>query len=91
MTDKQRKSDIEPLLMTKVTDEFFSTILTLSKEITDYTAEIEEDIHKYDQKNEMALNLDSESESEGHARIILEASDGEPEEAIEVEGKIIVE
>ena len=49
MTDKQRKRNIEPLLMTKITNEFFSTLLTLSKSITDYSTEIIEEVNKEDE------------------------------------------
>jgi len=40
MTDKQRKSDIEPLLMTKITEEYFSTLLNMAKELNDYTTDL---------------------------------------------------
>lgn len=87
MTDKQRKSDIEPLLMTKITEEYFSTLLNMAKELNDYTTDLQqqEDAYKYDEKNDMALNLDTESESEDITGIVLEGSDNEQIDKIEEE------
>ena len=66
MKDKHRKIDIEQII-NKISEEYFSTLLNLAKELTDYTAEVEDkdDINQPGQIFDMEINPESSDESEG--------------------------
>lgn len=66
LKDVDKKLQIEAMLQNKIDNENFNEIYNISKEINDYTADIEEDVkfHQIDEEIRINVQFDDEIEEE---------------------------